>query len=45
MKYLRTLSDINVRNKRVLVRLDLNSDIRKGRLIPSERLTAPLATL
>ncbi|MEK6895868.1 MAG: phosphoglycerate kinase [Nanoarchaeota archaeon] len=45
MRYLRTLSDINVRNKRVLVRLDLNSDIRKGRLIPSERLTAPLATL
>ncbi|HLC54377.1 MAG TPA: phosphoglycerate kinase [Candidatus Nanoarchaeia archaeon] len=42
---LKTLSDINVAGKRVLLRLDLNSDIRKGRLIPSERLTAPLETI
>ncbi len=40
-----TLSDIDVRDKRVLVRLDLNSDIRHGTLIPSERLTAPLETI
>src|SRR3989338_8486752 len=42
---IKTLSDINVKNKRVLVRLDLNSDIRNGKLVPSERLTAPLETL
>ena len=42
---LKTLSDINVRDKRVLLRLDLNSDIRNGKLIPSERLTAPLETI
>lgn len=33
------------RNKRVLVRVDLNSDIIKGKLLPSERLTAPLQTI
>ncbi len=42
---IKTLSDINVRNKRVLLRLDLNSDIRNSRLVPSERLTAPLETI
>lgn len=42
---LTTLNDISVTNKRVLVRLDLNSDIRNGKLIPSERLTAPLETI
>ncbi len=45
MNKLKTLSDLHVEGKRVLVRLDLNSDIRKGSLIPSERLTAPLETI
>ena len=39
---IKTLNDLAVRNKRVLVRIDINSDIRNGKLIPSERLTAPL---
>lgn len=42
---IKTLSGINPADKRVLLRLDLNSDIRKGKLIPSERLTAPLETI
>lgn len=42
---IRTISDLNVKGKRVLLRLDLNSDIRNGKLIPSERLTAPLETI
>lgn len=42
---IKTLSDINVKGKRVLLRLDLNSDIRNGKLIPSERLLAPLETI
>ncbi len=42
---IKTLSDIEVRGRRVLVRLDLNSEIRAGRLVQSERLTAPLETL
>lgn len=44
-KGLKTLSDIYVQGKRVLVRIDINSDIRNGKLIPSERLTAPLETV
>lgn len=40
-----TLSDVDIQGQRVLVRLDLNSDIRNRKLIPSERLTAPLTTL
>lgn len=43
--HLKTLDDVSVKNKRVLVRIDINSDIRNGRLIPSERLTAPLETI
>lgn len=42
---IKTLNDLTVRNKRVLVRIDINSDIRNGKLIPSERLTAPLETI
>lgn len=41
----KTLDDLDVRDKRVLVRLDLNSDVRNGTIIPSERLRAPLVTL
>jgi len=42
---IKTLSDVNVKSKRVLVRLDLNSDILNRKLIPSDRLIAPLQTL
>ena len=42
---IKTLDDVNVKNKRVLVRLDLNSDIINRKLIPSDRLIAPLQTL
>ena len=42
---IKTLEDISVEHKRVLVRVDINSDIRQGKLIPSERLTAPLQTI
>lgn len=42
---LKTIDDIEVKNKRVLLRIDINSDIRNGKLIPSERLTAPLETI
>jgi phosphoglycerate kinase len=45
MVRLKTLSDIHVEGKRVLVRVDLNSDIRNKRVVPSERLTAPLKTI
>lgn len=45
MNKLKTLSDLHVEGTRVLVRLDLNSDIHKGALVPSERLTAPLETI
>ncbi len=41
----RTLSDVNVAHKRVLVRLDLNSDIRNGSAVMSERITAPIETI
>lgn len=40
-----TLSRASAKNKRVLVRIDINSDIRNGTLIHSERLTAPLETI
>lgn len=42
---LKALSDIDARGKRVLVRIDINSDIRNGKLIPSERLTSSLETI
>lgn len=42
---IKTLDDLTVKDKRVFVRIDINSDIRKGKLIPSERLTAPLETI
>lgn len=42
---IKTLDDVSVAHKRVLVRIDLNSDIRNGKLIPSERITAPLETI
>lgn len=45
MKEVKTLSDLNLDNKRVLVRVDLNSDILKHTLIPSARLTASLKTI
>lgn len=40
-----TVSELSLKDKRVLVRVDLNSDIVKGKLIPSERLLAPLRTI
>jgi len=42
---IKTLEDIKVKDKYVLVRIDINSDIRKNKLVPSERLTAPLKTI
>lgn len=42
---LKTLDDIDVRGAHVLVRIDINSDIRRGKIIPSGRLTAPLETI
>mgnify|MGYP001564816479 FL=1 len=42
---IKTLDNLAVKNKRVLIRVDINSDIRNGKLIPSERLTAPLETI
>ncbi|MFH1802025.1 MAG: phosphoglycerate kinase [archaeon] len=42
---LRTLSTLNVRNKRVLLRLDLNTEIIKGKAQFSERMKAHMQTL
>jgi len=40
-----TLSTLNVRNKRVLIRLDLNTEIIKGKAQFSARMKAHLITL
>ncbi|MBU0907620.1 MAG: phosphoglycerate kinase [Nanoarchaeota archaeon] len=42
---IRTLSDFNLRNKRVLLRLDLNTEIIKGKAQLSERMKAHQITL
>lgn len=42
---LKTLSTLNVRNKRVLLRLDLNTEIIKGKAQLSERMKAHQTTL
>lgn len=42
---IKTLGDLNLRNKRVLVRVDLNSEIVNGKVMFSERLTAPIETI
>ncbi len=42
---IKTLDNVQIRNKSVLVRIDINSDIKNNKLVSSERLTAPLETL
>ena len=41
----KTLDKLDVKGKRVLVRVDFNSDIQKGKVVLSERLTGPLETI
>jgi phosphoglycerate kinase len=42
---MKTLSDFNFKNKTVILRSDLNSDIVKGKLIPSERIKESAKTI
>ncbi|MEK6801019.1 MAG: phosphoglycerate kinase [Nanoarchaeota archaeon] len=44
MKY-KTLDDFDFRNKKVLVRIDINSEILKGSVVESERFIEPLRTI
>ena len=44
MKY-KTLEDFNLKNKRVLLRLDLNTELINGKVQFSERMNAHLQTL
>ncbi|PIN91273.1 phosphoglycerate kinase [Candidatus Pacearchaeota archaeon CG10_big_fil_rev_8_21_14_0_10_32_14] len=45
MKNIPTLSDINIKNKFVLLRSDLNSDIKDGKILPSERIKQSAITI
>ena len=45
MSQLKTLDDIDVTHKRVLLRIDINSDIRKNKPVLSDRITAPIKTI
>src|SRR3989344_7553691 len=40
-----TLSSFNFRGKLVLLRSDLNSDVKKGKILPSERIKASAETI
>ena len=40
-----TLDSFNFKGKRVLVRIDINSEVNKGKITFSERFTAPLPTI
>jgi len=42
---MKTLSDFNFNNKRVLLRADLNSDVLNGRVLISERIKASVKTI
>jgi len=39
------LKDANLRDKKVLVRVDINSDVKDGKIIPSERFADALETI
>jgi phosphoglycerate kinase len=45
MKRLKTLKDLNVKGKNVLLRSDLNSDIVEGRVLKGERIVESLKTI
>ena len=45
MKNIKTLSDMNVKNKLVLLRSDLNSDIKEGKILPSVRIKQSAVTI
>ena len=40
-----TLDSFDFKGKRVLVRIDINSEVRNGRISMSERLVAPVKTI
>ncbi|MFA5060950.1 MAG: phosphoglycerate kinase [Candidatus Pacearchaeota archaeon] len=42
---MKTLSDFNFKNKTVILRSDLNSDVIKGKIIPSERIKESAETI
>jgi phosphoglycerate kinase len=42
---MKTLGDFNFKDKTVLLRSDLNSDVRKGRVIEGERIKASVETI
>jgi len=42
---MKTLSDFNLKNKTVLLRADLNSDVYKGRVLMSERIRQSAGTI
>lgn len=41
----KTLDSFNFKNKTVLVRIDINSEVKNKKITPSERLFAPLRTI
>lgn len=45
MVRVKTLDDINVNGKRILLRVDLNSDVENRKIVFSERLTASIETI
>ena len=42
---MKTISDFNLKNKTVLLRADLNSDVHNGRVLTSERIKESVKTI
>jgi len=41
----KTIDSFNFKGKRVIVRIDINSEIKNNKIVPSERFLAPLKTI